>query len=493
MAKIEEKRTQNPINERLVIIPVAKDLFADVSTKIKKKYEKVPLEGIPGESLYVFNPYADLGDRCAYNVPFLFKADGSPWIEANNFLMHLLQHKHSVNRPTDDARRKASRLLDYAMFCEREGVDWLDFNARLPSGRPTYRYFKHMCVSGLRSPAVINQYTGTVYDFYKYVSRYCHKSIDLKRVDTVTKSTIHYESERGRGTKEVEVRSQTKRKPGRSEVPIGYIREDGEDLRPLTTVQMKLLLADITELHWSVLERLILQLGLFTGARKQSVLTLRMKHLQAFNSANLKRNGTYPLDAGPGTGIDTKNGKKQTLYVPKQLAEDMTVWAFSPPAKQRRLKMRASYAEQFPGLPPFEEDDFYIFLSDQGNVYYMAKDDPRYPIIKSPPIGQVTDTLKRKIGRCFRGSDFPKDFSYHWLRATFAYQLYLSLQPLVDSGKMKFSDQLGIVKERLHHESVTTTENYLNLFSSLNERLAAQEGWENQIFGSFAGDYHEKA
>lgn len=148
MSKIEEKRTQNSINERLAIIPVAKDLFADVSSKVKKNYEKIPLAGMPSEFLYVFNRYADLGDRCAYNVPFLFQADGSPWIEANNFLMHLLQHKHSANRPTDDVRRKASRLLDYAMFCESEGVDWLDFSARLPSGRPTYRYFKHMCIRG---------------------------------------------------------------------------------------------------------------------------------------------------------------------------------------------------------------------------------------------------------------------------------------------------------------------------------------------------------
>ena len=179
--------------------------------------------------------------------------------------------------------------------------------------------------------------------------------------------------------------------------------------------------------------------------------------------------------------------------MPKQLAEDLAIWAFSPAAKRRREKMRAAYAEQFPNLPPMAGDDAYIFLSDQGNPYYLAKDDPRYPVVKSPQIGQVTDTLKRKIRRCLEGCDFPADFTYHWLRATYAYQLYLSLQPLVDDGKMSFSDQLGIVKERLHHESIVTTENYLKLFSTLHERLSAQESWEDKIFGSLEGEIYAKS
>ena len=482
---------RNQINDRLVIIPVAQDLFSAVSTKPVKRHNKTVLVGTD-EHVYLFSPYESVRDRCVYNVPFLFMANGEPWLEANDYLMHLLQHKHPINRPTDEARRKASRLLDYAMFCESEGIDWLDFSARLPSGRPTYRYFRHLCNKGERSAAVINQYTGTVYDFYKYVSKYCHKHLDLKRVDTVTMATIRYETQRGKGSKDVEVRSQTRRKPGPSEVPIGYIREDGEDLRPLTTAQMNGFLGEISKAYWSVPERLILLFALYTGARKQSVLTLRMKHLDAFNESVLRKNGTYCLAAGPGTGIDTKNDKQQKLYVPKQLAEDMAIWAFSSAAKRRREKMRAAYTEQFPDLPPMADDDVYIFLSDQGNPYYLAKDDPRYPVVKSPQIGQVTDTLKRKIRRCLEDYDFPGDFTYHWLRATYAYQLYLSLQPLVDDGKMSFSDQVGIVKERLHPESVTTTDNYLKLFSTLHERLAAQESWEDKIFGSFDGELYAK-
>lgn len=39
----------------------------------------------------------------------------------------------------------------------------------------------------------------------------------------------------------------------------------------------------------------------------------------------------------------------------------------------------------------------YLFLSDQGNCYYMASNDPRYAIVRSPQTGQVTETIKRKL------------------------------------------------------------------------------------------------
>ncbi|MFO7073764.1 site-specific integrase, partial [Pseudomonas aeruginosa] len=65
----------------------------------------------------------------------------------------------------------------------------------------------------------------------------------------------------------------------------------------------------------------------------------------------------------------------------------------------------------------------YVFLSEQANCYYMSSNDPRFPFIKSRPLGAVADTLKKKIMRHV-SSNFPRDFTYHWLRATFAYQLY---------------------------------------------------------------------
>ncbi len=88
----------------------------------------------------------------------------------------------------------------------------------------------------------------------------------------------------------------------------------------------------------------------------------------------------------------------------------------------------------------------YLFLSDQGNCYYMASNDPRYTIVRSPQTGQVTETIKRKL-QSTASSRFPKDFSYHWLRATFAYQLYQRLQPLVQEGVLRITLQSGEFKD----------------------------------------------
>ena len=57
---------------------------------------------------------------------------------------------------------------------------------------------------------------------------------------------------------EVEKRSQTLPTSKESNVPIGFVRDDGEDLRPLTNEQLSELLAIIDdERNWSQQERLI--------------------------------------------------------------------------------------------------------------------------------------------------------------------------------------------------------------------------------------------
>ena len=245
-----------------------------------------------------------------------------------------------------------------------------------------------------------------------------------------------------------------------------------------------MLSSELSQPHWSAPERLIIQTALFTGARKQSVLTLRMKHLRTFNAQNLSKEGTYQITAKPVNGIDTKNMKKQTLHFPAQLAEDLVVYANSPLAETHRDKLRARFAKDFPDLPMIKDEDMYVFLSDQGGAYYMAKNDPRYPIQKYPPSGQVTDTLKRKLLRKMP-EGFPGDFTYHWLRATYAYQYFQYLQKYVNDGRITVTDQITLVQGRLHHAHRETTENYLKLFSCIEDRLQAQELFEEHAFGDF--------
>ena len=476
----------NPRHEgRLTLIQHLRDAFASMYVHgAPPGSAKLELEGI-NLTFFQLDEVGGGNDRDLFNFPFLFHADGNPWHEANDYLLSIMSNKAPINRRTDDVRRRASKLLDYLLFCEDNNIDWLDFSGARPPLRPTYRYFYHLINEGTRSNQVINQYTSAVYHFYKYVTEHWH-DLDMKRVDTVKQVRFMAQGSKGYKLIEAEKRSQTRRTAPVSSVPLGFVREDGEDLRPLSNRELSAFLTVIRkEKEWTVIERLILIIALMTGARKQTVLTMRLKHLKGFTEDKLQPEGAYKLHAGPGTGIDTKYDKPQVLYVPKQLAEELVTLAESPMMKTRREKFRAQLEVSHPGLS-VAEDDMYLFLSDQGNCYYMAESDPRYTIVKSPQTGQVTETIKRKLIQR-ASSPFPKDFSYHWLRATFGYQLYQRLQPLVQEGAMKPGEDIGFIQKRMHHESRQTTENYLKLFNMTHEKLIAQEIWEGKLFnGGYA-------
>ncbi|MFO7073674.1 site-specific integrase, partial [Pseudomonas aeruginosa] len=66
----------------------------------------------------------------------------------------------------------------------------------------------------------------------------------------------------------------------------------------------------------------------------------RVKHVEALMQGKLTPEGTYVLQAGPGTDIDTKGNKPQTLYVPQQLAEDLLTYIRSQHSKNRRKRFK---------------------------------------------------------------------------------------------------------------------------------------------------------
>lgn len=471
----------NCYEDRLTLIPSLRDAFSSLYvSEVCRGSIGSALEGVEGYTIYRVDELGFENDRDLFNFPFLYFSNGDPWHEANDYLLSLMRDKAPVNRRTDDVRRRASRLMNYLLFCEGKNLNWLDFSGVRPSHRPTYMYFYHLTNSRGRSKAVINQYTATVYLFYKYISEHWYE-IDMRRVDMSKQVRLIVKGSRGVKIIDVEKRSQTMRTPPGSSVPLGFVREDGEDLRPLSNRELGIFLETIrNEKDWSAVERLILMTSLMTGARKQTVLSMRLKNLKGFTEDRLLPEGAYKLHAGPGTGIDTKFDKQQEIYVPKQLAEELITLAKSPLMKARRAKLRARLEAEFPGLS-ISEEDLYLFVSDQGNCYYMAKNDPRYTVVKSPQTGQVTETIKRKLIKK-TSSPFPKDFSRHWLRATFAYQLYQRLQPLIQDGVMRPGEDIDFIQKRMHHESRETTENYLKLFKMTHEKVIAQEIWENKLF-----------
>lgn len=467
---------------RLLSISKAENLFGQVSTFKSINSAEVSLQSSnPVQTFYLKPEMFGVGiERDVYYFPFLLNSDGTPWYEANSFLYYQVMNKHVMTRPTEDTQRKASRLLDYKLFIENLQLDWLDFSGKRLTSRPTYRYYKHLIEDRGLSAQVVNQYTSDVYQFYQFVSQHWHE-ISMDRVDSVKTIRIYFSGTTGTHSIERLKRSQTKTTPPVQAVPLGYVRDDGEVLRPLTTDELKELKTIINGRQWSPIERLIILTSLMTGARKQTVLTLRVNTIDQLIATGPGPDGLYKVFAGPGTKIDTKNNKKQTLYLPSQLTEELHVYAHCRQAIERRRKFIQRYSQEHPEQPQMHLGDVYLFLSDQGNCYYMGKDDPRYPIIKSPPRGQVVDNLKRKILNS--SSDiFPKDFYYHWLRATFALQLWNALQKPLEAGLLSQSDVISIIQNRLHHQHRETSENYLKLFRNIDVRLFGQQVFEEYLF-----------
>lgn len=477
--------------QRIIVIPRVDNATADISSNpqkggILRVTEKVDPITKTGDSYYIIPEpiYNSRGEDYVYNFPFLINKDGSPWEEANYYLFEKATNINCIGKDTAPLRRVASQLLDYKIFCDDNYIDYLDLSARRPSGRPHQRYFSELCNSGIGNDN-INTRTGIVYNFYKHLSKQSNYNIDIDRVDTTRPIKITMEGRGGLFTKTIEKRSLTLRTSQKvNPVGIGYVRDEGEDLRPLSNKEFDRFIEILRTDKFDVDERLMCRIAIFTGARKQTLLTMRMKHVDIFkDDKNMSPDGTYVIFAGNGGDIDTKFNKKQTLHFPKGLAEQIVIYANSKLAKKRRKKFRKNI-EKSKSEDTISDDEIYLFLSNQGNCHYMARNDYRYTKTKSKATGQRTDSLCKKLLKHLP-DDFPKSFIFHWLRATFGYKYYQYLISLVEKGIMKNGEVITRVQARMHHSKRETTENYLKLFLNINDRIKIQEMYENQLFAEY--------
>jgi hypothetical protein len=57
------------------------------------------------------------------------------------------------------------------------------------------------------------------------------------------------------------------------------------------------------------------------------------------------------------------------------------------------------------------------------------------------------------------------------------------LLPLIESGELKYGEEISIIQGRMHHAKRETSENYLKLFKMHSEKLIAQDAYEKYLFG----------
>lgn len=464
--------------DRLVNLPLVKNALSQFTTT-KNNETSVCIE-TENEGHYYLTPSSIKSISMAgtvFNLPYLLNSDATPWDEANLFLLDLAINSKKGTKGV--VNRVASHLLDYKVWIESKGMDYLDFSHKIKRLRPTFIYFNMLCDEAVKGHKNINSRMSYIYKFYQYLKDSLNYNVDLTRIDKVTSASMTFTGHSGQiFRKPINKRELSLSVKQTSLVSVGYVRDDGEDLRPLTNEQTKMLLMALKSRKISQSERLLFQFALDTGARKQSIFTLRESHLKAFTKNNLQKNGCYILNIGPGTRINTKADATHKLNIPAQLAESLKIYINSESYHKRKQK----YLKQFDDISD-KDKDAYVFLSSRGGCHYMSKCDSRYQTLLNPPIGGNTQNI---IERIFRevDTDFPKGFSFHWLRATFAYRYYQFLLPLVNNKTITYVDQISFVQQAMGHKNRETTENYLKLFTGEDELLSMQECWEEQFFSS---------
>ncbi|MGZ7171658.1 MAG: hypothetical protein ACXVI1_10725 [Halobacteriota archaeon] len=249
---------------------------------------------------------------------------------------------------------------------------------------------------------------------------------------------------------------------------------DEEKMCPLERPQ-QYLLCDALNVCGNTCATLMHLSTTFTGARLQTLSTMRLRHVRA--DIKPDSNGNLRIAAGPGTGIDTKKNVKGQLHFPQWLIAALRVYAESPLAQARRaLSQLGDHPDQF------------LFLTREGNPFYNTK-----------KLGSIEATVRKKrylnrgggLHQYIREYVIPaahaiagnKSFTYkfHWLRATFAMNLLEAQMDKVNKGEISMNDALEYVRERMWHKNITVTMRYLNYAKKKQKRREVQRAFEEHM------------
>lgn len=403
--------------------------------------------------------------------PVVINSSGEPWQEANLYILARLENALNPSMVTYDAI--ADDLVAYQKFIEEDEVDWRYFPAQ-KLARPTYRYSSHLkrlIRNGTVAASSAKRRLSSVLAFYSWMTS---EGILVPLFPPWKESDVFLNLTDAHGigySMQVTSTDISIKVPQQNDPYDGRI-EDGGKLRPLPLIEQQWVLEalcnqDNTEMS------LIHLLALLTGARIQTVLTIKVLHIhklmQTLTNADESIEIRCPI--GMGTGIDNKRGKRMSLHIPSWLCSALFTYANSERARiRRRLAKNGDIQDQ------------YLFLSKYGTPFYSSKadndqfdptSDSRYPIK-----GQSVRKFMSEVVIPYIRSKYDGSFHYqfHDLRATFGMNLTDSQLILVEQKKRTLHQVREYVKVRMGHESAATTDKYLQFRGNLTHILDVIDG-----------------
>jgi len=392
--------------------------------------------------------------------PIVLDSKGTPWAEAAVYITSRLEQSLEPSMSTYHCI--AADLAAYLRFVEESCIDWTHFPQRKLE-RPTYRYRAQLWLSieaGTLSATTAKRRMSSVISFYRWLKN--EEVLTFKNPTWVESDRmILFTYENGlRGSKIVKKTDLDIQVAKQNDPYLEFIEDEGK-LRPLPEKEQRWVLEALTK-HGHTELTLIQLFSLLTGARIQTVLTFRVKHVTA---QYLVAPGTdvVRIPVGPGTGIDTKKNKRTVLHVPTWFIEMLMTYARSGRASVRRSRALGG-----------DTADQYLFLSSHGNPLYESKADAaQYNAIskrRHAKNGQAVRQLIRDYIIPYVRSTYDSNFDYspHDLRATFGMNLTDEQLKRVAKGEITLNQAREYVKSRMGHKSAATTDGYLQYRGRLN-------------------------
>lgn len=416
-------------------------------------------------------------DGVIRQFPIIIRGDGTPWDLGNLYLMHRFTELAKIEPPSvDTIQGIAKHLMMFLRWIEHVRTqDAIVHELYFPDQeelRVTYSYHRYLRrllrmnpqpislgVAKARMQAVIGFYRGILQGGLVRESAIANAPYEARAIGIPVVNSVGLQY-----IKQVETSNLTIRAP-RRETALGAIK-DGGNLRPLTQEEQDIVLAEL-EFYGNRAFQLMCFVALSTGARIQTVCTLRIKHLKDMLKSK-PFGGEFLLKVGPGTDIDTKNDVNYRLHFPFKLADILNEYVSSEEHAQRRAK-------SFYG----KSDENYVFLARNGSAYFTSKqeimdrqegsfsqrispkDRVAFTIQKGYAVRNYIQRLIRDI-RC-KHPDF-NHFRFHDLRATFGMNF------VCDAEQAGIRDVREPLRSRMGHKNFQTTQLYLN-YDETNEAI----------------------
>ncbi|MFH7410915.1 tyrosine-type recombinase/integrase [Acinetobacter variabilis] len=409
--------------------------------------------------------------------PLIIQGDSSPSEVFNLYLLKRLQQ--TVQYDFKTFASIANQLVDFQRFLEDEQLDCLKFH-KLKQLNAIFKYRTRLIEqanAGLISASSARSRINAVVNCYRFLiteNLVDHQLYGMPFQDVYKYIMVDNEfgARRQLAIKSHDLAIHVPAKAPNSEAII-----DGGELSPLSIESQTVILKALQKSSREY--QLMFYLALFTGARLQTICTLRIKHLIGREPDS---QGFIRLPVGAGTGVDTKFQKPMTLLIPNWLAQDLKIYINSEQAYLRRQE--SGYCDS---------DENYVFLTKLGTPFYTSKAEQQELIEKIKASGSFGMRLKLYEGEAVRSylkvvllpeirlidPQFPS-FKFHDLRASFGMNLLESqLQHLPERHSAMTA--VEYVQARMGHRNISTTLQYLNYKSRLQWRSKIQHEYESSL------------